>query len=79
MAFFYITSLGRQFGKAPLTYTVLCMGRSHGVLVHVAYLFYLLLIGPIIRLEHEVRSTTNADGSKYKSCPFFEVPKKATA
>jgi hypothetical protein len=25
--------------------------------------------GPIIRLEHEVRSVTKADGTKYKSCP----------
>jgi len=30
--------------------------------------------GPIVRLEHEVRSTVKVDGSKYKSCPFFEVP-----
>ena len=26
--------------------------------------------GPILRLEHEVRSATKADGSKYKSCPL---------
>jgi len=31
--------------------------------------------GPILRLEHEVRSVTNADGTLYKSCPFAEVPK----
>ena len=29
-----------------------------------------LAAGPILRLEHEVRSATNADGSKYKSCPL---------
>ena len=28
--------------------------------------------GPIIFLEHEVRSMTNRDGSKYKSCPLLE-------
>lgn len=33
--------------------------------------------GPILRLEHEVRSMTNADGSKYKSCPFDTVPPPA--
>ena len=26
--------------------------------------------GAIIRLEHEVRSVTKADGTKYKSCPL---------
>ena len=26
--------------------------------------------GPIVRLEHEVRSARKADGSKYKSCPL---------
>jgi len=26
--------------------------------------------GPILRLEHEVRSATKADGTKYKSCPL---------
>ena len=26
--------------------------------------------GPIFRIEHEVRSATKADGSKYKSCPL---------
>jgi hypothetical protein len=31
--------------------------------------------GPIIRLEHEVRSVVKADGSLYKSCPFVVVPK----
>jgi hypothetical protein len=30
--------------------------------------------GPILRLEHEVRACITADGTKYKSCPFFEVP-----
>ena len=35
--------------------------------------------GPIVRLEHEVRSITKADGGKYKSCPLeleacLEVP-----
>ena len=29
--------------------------------------------GPILRLEHEVRSTTQADGRKYKSCPLDVV------
>ena len=26
--------------------------------------------GPILRLEHEVRSCVTADGTKYKSCPL---------
>jgi hypothetical protein len=30
--------------------------------------------GPILRLEHEVRSVTKKDGSKYKSCPFDAIP-----
>jgi hypothetical protein len=30
--------------------------------------------GPILQLEHEIRSVTNVDGSKYKSCPFEEIP-----
>jgi hypothetical protein len=30
--------------------------------------------GPILKLEHEVRSVVKKDGSKYKSCPFDEVP-----
>lgn len=30
--------------------------------------------GPIIRLEHEVRSVVKADGSLYKSCPFKIIP-----
>eukprot|EP00540_Astrosyne_radiata_P022877 CAMPEP_0116866888 /NCGR_PEP_ID=MMETSP0418-20121206/26313_1 /TAXON_ID=1158023 /ORGANISM="Astrosyne radiata, Strain 13vi08-1A" /LENGTH=168 /DNA_ID=CAMNT_0004502641 /DNA_START=146 /DNA_END=652 /DNA_ORIENTATION=- len=30
--------------------------------------------GPILRLEHEVRSVVKQDGSKYKSCPFFDIP-----
>jgi hypothetical protein len=32
--------------------------------------------GPILRLEHEIRSVTNADGTLYKSCPFKEIPLK---
>ena len=30
--------------------------------------------GPIMRLEHEVRSVVKKDGSKYKSCPFETIP-----
>ena len=30
--------------------------------------------GPILRLEHEVRSVVKQDGSKYKSCPFDKIP-----
>jgi hypothetical protein len=30
--------------------------------------------GPIIQLEHEVRSVIMRDGSKYKSCPFDAIP-----
>jgi len=30
--------------------------------------------GPILKLEHEVRSVVKRDGSKYKSCPFDEIP-----
>ena len=30
--------------------------------------------GPILKLEHEVRSVVKPDGSKYKSCPFDEIP-----
>mmetsp|Transcript_13732 Transcript_13732/g.20983 ORF Transcript_13732/g.20983 Transcript_13732/m.20983 type:complete len:375 (+) Transcript_13732:134-1258(+) len=30
--------------------------------------------GPIIKLEHEVRSVIKRDGSKYKSCPFYSIP-----
>lgn len=30
--------------------------------------------GPILKLEHEVRAVVQRDGSKYKSCPFDEVP-----
>ena len=29
--------------------------------------------GPILQLEHEVRSATKADGTKYKSCPLDVV------
>lgn len=32
--------------------------------------------GPILRLEHEVRSVLKTDGSKYKSCPFDEIPEE---
>mmetsp|Transcript_44217 Transcript_44217/g.106550 ORF Transcript_44217/g.106550 Transcript_44217/m.106550 type:complete len:370 (-) Transcript_44217:1926-3035(-) len=34
--------------------------------------------GPIIKLEHEVRSVVKRDGSKYKSCPFDEIPAGCT-
>ncbi|GKY93029.1 hypothetical protein MPSEU_000271300 [Mayamaea pseudoterrestris] len=30
--------------------------------------------GPILRLEHEIRSVVLRDGSKYKSCPFVSIP-----
>lgn len=30
--------------------------------------------GPILQLEHEIRSAVKMDGTKYKSCPFDEVP-----
>jgi hypothetical protein len=30
--------------------------------------------GPLVRLEHEIRSVVNRDGSKYKSCPFDAIP-----
>lgn len=30
--------------------------------------------GPIVRLEHEVRSVVTTAGDKYKSCPFDELP-----
>jgi hypothetical protein len=30
--------------------------------------------GPILKLEHEVRSVIKRDGSKYKSCPFDNIP-----
>ena len=30
--------------------------------------------GRIIRLEHEIRSIVTKEGTKYKSCPFFEIP-----
>lgn len=38
-----------------------------------------LTAGPIIQLEHEIRSTVKLDGSgeKYKSSPFYEVPHNA--
>lgn len=30
--------------------------------------------GPIVRLEHEVRSVVKRNGGKYSSCPFDEIP-----
>lgn len=30
--------------------------------------------GPILKLEHEVRSVLKRDGSMYKSCPFDSIP-----
>lgn len=30
--------------------------------------------GPILKLEHEIRSVTKRDGRKYKSCPFNDIP-----
>lgn len=30
--------------------------------------------GPILQLEHEIRSVVKVDGTKYKSCPFDEIP-----
>jgi hypothetical protein len=30
--------------------------------------------GAILRLEHEIRSVVTRDGTKYKSCPFDEIP-----
>lgn len=30
--------------------------------------------GAILKLEHEIRSVVKRDGSKYKSCPFHEIP-----
>mmetsp|Transcript_28068 Transcript_28068/g.86841 ORF Transcript_28068/g.86841 Transcript_28068/m.86841 type:complete len:371 (+) Transcript_28068:151-1263(+) len=30
-------------------------------------------VGPIVQVEHEIRSTKKVDGSKYKSCPLREV------
>ena len=35
--------------------------------------------GPILKLEHEVRSVVKRDGSKYKSCPFDEIPEGCVA
>jgi len=29
--------------------------------------------GPIVQLEHEIRSPIKADGTKYKSCPFDDI------
>ena len=28
----------------------------------------------ILKLEHEIRSVVKMDGTKYKSCPFYEIP-----
>lgn len=30
--------------------------------------------GPILKLEHEIRSVIKRDGTKYKSCPFDTIP-----
>jgi hypothetical protein len=30
--------------------------------------------GPILQLEHEIRSVVKPDGTKYKSCPFDDIP-----
>jgi len=35
--------------------------------------------GPILKLEHEVRSVVKRDGSKYKSCPFYDIPVECKA
>lgn len=35
--------------------------------------------GPIIKLEHEVRSVLKRDGSMYKSCPFDDIPEGCTS
>ena len=32
--------------------------------------------GPILKLEHEIRSVVKRDGSKYKSCPLNEIPQE---
>jgi hypothetical protein len=32
--------------------------------------------GPILKLEHEIRSVVKRDGSKYKSCPFDAIPEE---
>lgn len=32
--------------------------------------------GVILRLEHEIRSVVKRDGSKYKSCPFDDIPQE---
>jgi hypothetical protein len=32
--------------------------------------------GPIMRLEHEIRSVVRRDGSKYESCPFYNLPEQ---
>lgn len=34
--------------------------------------------GPILQLEHEIRSVVRVDGTKYKSCPFDEIPPECT-
>jgi len=33
-----------------------------------------IMAGPIVQLEHEIRSVIRMDGTKYKSCPFDEIP-----
>ena len=30
--------------------------------------------GPILKLEHESRSVVKPNGTKYKSCPFDDIP-----
>jgi hypothetical protein len=32
--------------------------------------------GPILKLEHEIRSCIKPNGSKYKSCPFDKIPEQ---
>lgn len=34
--------------------------------------------GPIVKLEHEIRSVVKRNGSMYKSCPFDEIPSGCT-
>ena len=34
--------------------------------------------GPIIKLEHEIRSVIKRDGTKYKYCPFDTIPNGCT-
>jgi len=32
--------------------------------------------GPIVQIEHEIRSVLKEDGSMYRSCPFDEIPEQ---